>query len=101
MTTRRAFIGVLGGAAAWPVAAGAQQSTKIYRIGVLMGTGEGDPEGHGRVAALRHGLEELGWSGGRNAQFDIRFSGGDAQRARTYAAELLGLARTWWSPIPT
>jgi putative ABC transport system substrate-binding protein len=88
---RRTFITLLGGAAtAWPRAARAQQpAMPVRRVGVLLSTSETDPEGQARVAALRQGLQDLGWSEGRNLKIDHRWTGGDDARARTYAAELV------------
>jgi putative tryptophan/tyrosine transport system substrate-binding protein len=87
---RREFISFLGGAAAWPLAARAQQNDRMKRIGVLVAaTTEHDPESEVRVAAFRRGLEELGWVDGRNIRIDYRFAGGDADRIRTYVAELV------------
>jgi putative ABC transport system substrate-binding protein len=87
---RREFIAGLSIATLGPFAAIAQQSERIRRIGVLLGaTTEHDPEAEARVAALRHGLEELGWVDGRNVRFDYRFAGGDADRIRTYVRELV------------
>jgi hypothetical protein len=78
---RREFITLLGGAAAaWPLAAGAQQPANLHRIGVLMGIAESDPESHGRVATFQQTLQELGWIEARNVRFDVRYSGGDAER---------------------
>ena len=89
---RREFITLFGGAAAaWPLAARAQQSGGMRRIGVLIGVGD-DAQGQARLAAFRQGMQDLGWSEGRNIRFDIRFSEGDTGRARAYAAELLALA---------
>ena len=68
---RREFITLLGGAAvAWPLAARAQQPDRVRRIGVLMSNAEGSAEGQARVAALVKGLEQLGWSDGRNVRID-------------------------------
>ena len=93
MSTRRNFITLLGGAtAAWPISARAQQPERIRRIGVLMTNEEIDPEGQARVAAFRSGLQELGWTEGRNLHIDWRWSGGDIARVRDYAAELVQLA---------
>jgi len=86
---RRAFIALLGGAAAWPLAAGAQQPERMRRIGVLMTLAADDPEGQ---EAFVQGLQELGWTDGRNVQIDYRWPAGDAQRIRRYAAELAALA---------
>lgn len=89
---RRGFLAVLGGAAvAWPMAAAAQTSERIRRIGVLIGVAD-DAVGRTRLAAFRKGMEDLGWSEGRNLRLDIRFSAGDRELARQYAAELVALA---------
>jgi putative tryptophan/tyrosine transport system substrate-binding protein len=90
--TRRQFITLLGGAAAaWPLAAGAQQADRMRRIGVLMSLAADDPEGKARLAAFVQRLQELGWSDGRNVRIDYRWGVGDAERRR-YAAELVALA---------
>ncbi|MGB7715285.1 MAG: hypothetical protein WBL81_10035 [Pseudolabrys sp.] len=82
---RRQFITLLGGAAAtWPLAARAQQSERMRRIGVLMAV-SADDQGRARVAALVQGLRELGWVEGRNIQFEVRWLGGDTGRANAYA----------------
>ena len=91
-TRRREFIGLVGSAAAWPLAARAQQPSRGRRLGVLMGTAESDPLGQQRVAALRAGLRELGWSEAGNLQIDVRWPGSDANRLKDYTAELVGLA---------
>src|SRR5215510_15414780 len=88
---RRAFILALGGAAAWPLAARAQQAERVRRIGLLMGTAD-DRDGQARVTAFKQGLQELGWTDGRNIQIEIRFGGADAARIRAHAAELVALA---------
>src|SRR5262245_18197286 len=88
---RREFITLLGGAAAWPLAARAQQVERVRRIGLLMGTAD-DQEGQARVTALKQGLQELGWTDGRNIQIETRFGGADAGRIRAHAAELVALA---------
>jgi putative ABC transport system substrate-binding protein len=88
---RREFITLLGGAATWPLAARAQQGERVRRIGLLMGTAD-DREGQARVAALKQGLQELGWTDGRNIQIETRFAGADAGRIRAHAAELVALA---------
>jgi putative ABC transport system substrate-binding protein len=64
---------LLGGAAAWPLGARAQQTERMRRIGVLMAHAEGDPEFEAYVAAFREGLQKLGWTEGRNIRFDIRW----------------------------
>ena len=72
---RREFVTVLGSAAvAWPLAAGAQQSDRVRRIGVLIPYAESDPEGQARAAALQQGLEKRGWTAGRNLRIDYRWS---------------------------
>jgi putative ABC transport system substrate-binding protein len=92
MIARREFITLLTGAAAWPMAARAQQPERMRRIGVLMSTRAGDPEGEARRAAFLHGLQELGWTVGRDVRIDIRWSAGNARDIRKYAAELVTLA---------
>jgi len=87
---RGEFIALLGVAAAWPLAARAQQSERMRRIGVLMGVLD-DREGQARVTALKQGLQELGWTDGRNIQIETRFGGADVGRIRTHAAELVAL----------
>jgi ABC-type uncharacterized transport system substrate-binding protein len=90
---RREFITLLGGAAAaWPLAARAQQGGGMRRIGVLIQVAEGDPQARIEVAAFLRGLHELGWSEGHNLRIDTRWGGGDADRIRQYAAELVALA---------
>src|SRR5215468_7668327 len=88
---RREFITLLGGAVAWPVAARAQQSERVRRIGLLMGVAD-DREGQARVTVLKQGLQELGWADGRNIQIETRFGGADIGRIRAHAAELVALA---------
>jgi putative tryptophan/tyrosine transport system substrate-binding protein len=90
-TRRRQFLTLLGGAAVWPLAARAQQGERVRRIGLLMGTAD-DREGETRVAALKRGLQELGWTDGRNIQIETRFGGADTSRIRADAAELVALA---------
>jgi len=77
---RRAFISLLGGAAAWPLAARAQQVERMRRVGVLMLYPENDPQGQLRATAFRQGLEKLGWAVGRNVQIDFQWGLGDAGR---------------------
>jgi putative ABC transport system substrate-binding protein len=89
---RRAFITLLGGAAAWPLAARAQQAERVRRVGVLMSMAADDPEGQPRISALAQGMRELGWAVGRNLQIDYRWAAGDPDRIRKYAAELVALA---------
>jgi len=89
---RRDFIGIVGSAAAWPLAARAQQPEQMRRIGVLMARSATDPEGQAWFAAFLQGLQELGWSDGRNAIVDTRWFTGNRADARKYAAELVALA---------
>ena len=90
---RREFITLLGGAAAaWPLAARAQQAERVRRIGVLMNFSADDAEGRARHAAFRQGLQQLGWTDGRNVRIDYRWYAGNADAARTHAAELVALA---------
>jgi putative ABC transport system substrate-binding protein len=88
---RREFMSLLGGAAAWPVAARAQQGDRVRRIGVLLGRDESDPEMKSRMSWLVQDLAELGWLDGRNMRLDIRFGAGDIGRIREYAKELVDL----------
>ena len=92
MIGRREFITLLGGAAAWPLAASAQQSGRMRRIGVLMPGVADDPEYQARNAAFLQGLGELGWIIGSNVRIDYRWAAGNAERYRQYAAELAALA---------
>jgi putative ABC transport system substrate-binding protein len=89
---RRRFITLLGSAVAWPVAARAQRSVRVYRVGMLTGQPEADPENASRLAAFRQTLSTFGWSEGRNLQIDIRWGAGDPGRMRVLAKELSGLA---------
>jgi putative tryptophan/tyrosine transport system substrate-binding protein len=89
---RREFISLIGSAAAaWPVAARAQQSERMRRIGVLMHSRADEPEAQARLRAFLQGLEEAGWAVGRNLQVDHRWSVGDLARLRKDAAELVAL----------
>jgi putative ABC transport system substrate-binding protein len=88
---RRAFISLLGGAAAWPLAARAQQPERMRRIGALMNFAATDQEGQARFAAFVEGLQELGWANGRNVQIDNRWVGSDADYIRKHAVELAQL----------
>jgi putative tryptophan/tyrosine transport system substrate-binding protein len=90
---RREFIMLLGGAAAsWPLAASAQQEGRVRRIGVLLSFSADDPEALASVGAFLQGLQQLGWTDGRNVRIDYRMTAGDADRSRRYAAELVALA---------
>jgi putative tryptophan/tyrosine transport system substrate-binding protein len=93
---RRDFLVLLAGSAAvlsghWSFAAHAQHGDRVRRIAVLMTNAEGDPEGRSRAAAFRRGLQELGWTEGQNLRIDWRWSGGDLDRMRHYAAEVTAL----------
>jgi len=88
---RREFITLLGGAASLPLAVRAQQSPQQRRVGVLMETSEGNSDGQTRIAAFRHGLQELGWTEGRSIWIDVRWGGGDVERIAAHAAELVAL----------
>jgi len=90
---RREFIALAGGAvAAWPRVARAQQGERVRRVSVLMPFTADDPEAQPRLLALAQGLQELGWTVGRNLRIDTRWAASDADRARKYAAELIALA---------
>ena len=98
---RRELITLLGGAAAaWSLAARAQQGERIRRIGVLVARAEDDPEGQAQVAAFVRTLQSLGWTTGRNAQIDIRWGATDAASARKFAAEMIALAPDVNLPVP-
>ena len=91
--TRREFITLLGGAAAaWPLAARAQQRERVRRVGMLTNLAADDPEATARVAAFAQAMQELGWTVGRNLQIDYRWGQHDPDRLRKYAAELVALA---------
>src|SRR5262245_47890280 len=87
---RREFIGLLGGAAAWPLVARAQQAKRVRRIGVLMSLAAGDPESQLRIAAFEKGLRKLGWVEGRNLRTEYRWAD-SANALHTHAAELASL----------
>jgi ABC-type uncharacterized transport system substrate-binding protein len=90
---RREFITLLGSAAvAWPVVAHAQQPERMRRIGVIMPFAASDPQAQARNAAFLQGLQQLGWTVGRNVQIDYRWSGGSLDRTRRYATEMVALA---------
>jgi putative ABC transport system substrate-binding protein len=88
---RRDFIAGLGGAAAWPLTARAQQGDRVRRIGVLDAHEENDPHGKTYVSVLTQALADLGWTDGRNLRMDLRWYGGDPNRIRALAQELVGL----------
>src|SRR5262245_34609672 len=91
---RREFITLLGGAAAaWPIAARAQQGERVRRVGVLTGIVEADAEGQARFSAFRNAMDQAGWIEGRNIQYEYRSrSGGNIERVRRNVAELLAVA---------
>jgi putative ABC transport system substrate-binding protein len=89
---RREFITLVGGASAWPLAARAQQADKMRRIGVIIPLAANDLEGQARIAAFLQGLQELGWSVGRNLRIDIRWATANAAEIRRQATELVALA---------
>jgi putative ABC transport system substrate-binding protein len=90
-TRRREFIAGLGGAAAWPLVAQAQRGERVRRIGVLMAAEENDPEARARYSAFTQALADLGWTEGRNVRIDLRWAGGDINRIRAHAQELVSL----------
>jgi len=92
MSSRREFITLIGGAAAWPLAVRAQQGERVRRVGVLMNLAADDPEGQTRIVAFVQGLQQSGWTDGRNIRIDTRWAAGDADRFHRYAEELLALA---------
>jgi hypothetical protein len=83
---RREFISLLGGAAAWPLAARAQQGERMRRVGVLMNAAADDPASRVRIVAFAQGLEQLGWTECRNVRIDTRWGENDVDRDRQYAA---------------
>ncbi len=89
---RREFIAALGSTPAWPLAARAQRPQRLRRIGVLMASAESDSEELSSVAAFVQQLHELGWADGQNVRIDYRWAGGNASRAESYAADLVGFA---------
>ena len=88
---RRSFIAGLGSAAAWPLAARAQQGDRERHIGLLGSLDENDPDEKLRLSAFTQALADLGWTVGRNVRMDLRWGGGDASRIRALAHELVGL----------
>jgi len=99
---RREFITLLGGAAtAWPLAARAQQGERVRRTGVLMSTAVDDPQDPARLAAFARGLQELGWTIGRNLRIDYRWGASSPDNTRKYAADLAALAPDVMPPPQT
>src|SRR5262249_40944096 len=99
---RRDFIALLGGAAAaWPLAARAQQSDRARRIGVLINRAAANPEGQDRLAAFHQGLQELGWNVGRNVRIDTRWSEDNADRSENMVRNCSRSRRTSsWPAAP-
>ena len=91
MIRRRDFITLLGCVAAWPLAVRAQQGERVRRIGVLLGEAENDPVVKSNLFAFTQALGNLGWIDGRNVRMDLRWGGGDINRIRALAQELVGL----------
>src|SRR5262245_49534309 len=89
---RRELITLLGGAAAWPLAARAQQGERMRRVGILLTVQESDASTQSSLNAAQRRLAELGWMEDRNVRFDRRWAGGDAQRMRANVAEIVALA---------
>ena len=89
---RREFIAFVGGAAAWPLAAHAQQPAGTRRIGVLVNFLSDEPEGRSRLSAFLQELQKLGWNEGDNIRVDVRWAGDDIERFRKYSEELVGLS---------
>jgi putative tryptophan/tyrosine transport system substrate-binding protein len=88
---RREFITLVGGAATWPLAARAEKNDGVRRVGVIMGFAENDEVWQAYLASFRQGLQELGWTDGRNIRFDYRFTGDNEERMRAMAEEVVGL----------
>ena len=88
---RREFITFLGGAAAWPLAARAQQGERMRRVGVLLSGDENDPVRKAFVSAFAQSLAGLGWTDGRNVRMDVRWHGDDTNRIRSLVQELVGM----------
>ena len=82
---------LFGGAAAWPLAARAEKNDGVRRVGVIMGFAENDEVWQAYLASFRQGLQELGWTDGRNIRFDYRFTGDSEERMRAMAEEVVGL----------
>jgi ABC-type uncharacterized transport system substrate-binding protein len=88
---RRDFIAVIGGGAAWPIAARAQQAARLRQVAILRGEVAGDPEGLRNSSALIQGLEALGWTQGRNVRIELRWAGGSVDAMKALAKELVAL----------
>src|SRR6476659_7190998 len=88
---RRDFITLIGGAAAWPLAARAQEREQVRRAGVLIAVAD-DAEGQARLGAFKNGMRDLGWTDGGKVRIEVRFAAGSVAKANDYAAELVSLA---------
>ena len=97
---RREFIALAGGMAVLPLAARAQQSERMRRIGVLMNATENDPYGQARLAAFKQVLQQLGWSDGRNVRMDIRWGVNDVDLTRRYATWSRSRRMSSWPLAP-
>jgi putative ABC transport system substrate-binding protein len=86
---RRDFLTLAGGVSAWSVAAHAQQTPQMRRVGILVGTSESDPEAQRRISAFIASLQEIGWTDGKNVRFEKRFAGGQPERLQPLAGELV------------
>jgi putative ABC transport system substrate-binding protein len=91
MIRRREFITLLGGTAAWPLVARAQQGRRVRRIGALLNYAATQIEGQAALAAFVQELRQLGWNEGQNLQIEVRWNAGDAELAKIFAAQLIGL----------
>src|SRR5215471_4737133 len=89
---RREFTTLLGSVAVWPLAARAQQGQRVRRVCILEGVSADTPGAKARYAAFLEGLQQLGWTAGRNVQIEVRYAEGDETAMRKYAAELVALA---------
>jgi putative ABC transport system substrate-binding protein len=89
---RREFLGILGGAAVWPVASKAQQAERVRRVGILNILGPDDPESKARTTVFEQTLQQLGWAVGRDLKIETREVGSELDLLRPYAAELVALA---------
>ena len=91
MIRRREFIALLGGATAWPLGARGQQADRMRRLGVLRSADAGDPWGKAQLFAFTEELAALGWADGPNLRMEIRWGGGNVNRASVFAKELVAL----------
>ena len=105
MMKRREMITLLGGAAAWPLAARAQQDTRVRRIGVLMSLDENDPLENTYLSAFMQALAGLGWTEGRNVRMDLRWGRGDTNRRLPRSWSACNPTSSWqprlWRPLPS